>query len=156
MYIGVVAEQSELAALSRDTLLMIVAVYSVSVVIAIIFSYIVIYQLMRPLRKLREDIAGQNPQGVHFEQSGLLEIDDIHLALNDMARRLEQSHSRYSFAMEATGEMVGSFEYVEGGGTGFDLGFPSPPVGYPFRASGGGKFYLLRGVGTPFGRYAKD
>ena len=116
VYIGVVAEQSELAALSRDTLLMIVAVYSVSVVIAIIFSYIVIYQLMRPLRKLREDIAGQNPQGVHFEQSGLLEIDDIHLALNDMARRLEQSHSRYSFAMEATGEMVGSFEYVEGEG----------------------------------------
>lgn len=114
VYIGAVAQQSELSALSRDTLLMIVAVYSVSVVIAIIFSYIVIYQLMRPLRKLREDIAGQNPQGVHFEQSGLLEIDDIHRALNDMARRLEQSHSRYSFAMEATGEMVGSFEYMEG------------------------------------------
>ena len=116
VYIGAVAQQSELSALSRDTLIMIVAVYCVSMVIAVIFSYIVIHQLLRPLRKLREDIVGQNPQGVHFEQSGLLEIDDIHLALNDMARRLEQSHSRYSFAMEATGEMVGSFEYVEGEG----------------------------------------
>ena len=111
MYIAQVADQSELSALSKDTVMMIVAIYGISVLIAIVFSYIVIYQLMRPLRKLREDIAGQNPQGVHFEQCGLSEIDDIHLALNNMARRLEQSHSRYSLAMQAAGEMVGSFEY---------------------------------------------
>ncbi len=116
VYIAEVAEQSELMALSRDTVKMIVAIYGISVLIAIIFSYIVIYQLMRPLRKLREDIAGQNPQGVHFEQCGLSEIDDIHLALNNMALNLERSHSRYSLAMQAAGEMVGSFEY-EGQGS---------------------------------------
>ena len=116
VYIAQVADQSELSALSKDTVMMIVAIYGISVLIAIVFSYIVIYQLMRPLRKLREDIAGQNPQGVHFEQCGLSEIDDIHLALNNMARRLEQSHSRYSLAMQAAGEMVGSFEY-EGPGS---------------------------------------
>ena len=87
VYIAQVADQSELSALSKDTVMMIVAIYGISVLIAIVFSYIVIYQLMRPLRKLREDIAGQNPQGVHFEQCGLSEIDDIHLALNNMARR---------------------------------------------------------------------
>ena len=58
VYIAQVADQSELSALSKDTVMMIVAIYGISVLIAIVFSFIVIYQLMRPLRKLREDIAG--------------------------------------------------------------------------------------------------
>ena len=45
-----------------------------------------------------------------------MEIDRIHQALNDMADKLEQSYSRYSFTMESAGDNVGSFEYQEKGG----------------------------------------
>lgn len=115
VYVGTVCEHSELSSLSRDTVRMVVLTYIICMIIAVIFSYIVINQVLKPLRKLREDIAGQRPEDVFFEPSGLMEIDDIHRALNDMTSRLEQSHNRYSFAMEATGELVGSFEYGKTG-----------------------------------------
>ena len=111
VYVGTVCEHSELSSLSRDTVQMVLLVYIVCMAIAIVFSYVVINQVLKPLRKLREDIAGQRPEDVFFEPTGLMEIDDIHRALNDMTHKLEQSHSRYAFAMEATGELVGSFEY---------------------------------------------
>ena len=111
VYVGTICDHSELSNLSRDTVQMVVLVYIVCMAIAVVFSYAVINQVLKPLRKLREDIAGQRPEDVFFEPCGLMEIDDIHKALNDMTYKLEQSHNRYSFAMEATGEMVGSFEY---------------------------------------------
>lgn len=111
VYVGTICDHSELSSLSRDTVQMVVLVYIVSMAIAVVFSYVVINLVLKPLRKLREDIAGQRPEDVFFEPTGLMEIDDIHRALNDMTHKLEQSHSRYAFAMEATGELVGSFEY---------------------------------------------
>lgn len=117
VYLGAVCYHSELAALSRSTIVMVAGVYLLSIIIAIIFSYIAIWIVLKPIQKLQEDIACQNPEEVHFEEIGIAEIDRIHLALNDMAARLEQSYSRYSFTMESAGEKVGSFEYQEGGGS---------------------------------------
>ncbi len=111
VYVGTICDHSELSGLSRDTVQIVALVYIVSMVIAVVFSYVVIEQVLKPFRKLRENIAGQRPEDVFFEPTGLLEIDDIHRALNDMTHRLEQSHNRYAFAMEATGELVGSFEH---------------------------------------------
>ena len=53
--------------------------------------------VLKPIKKLHEDITCQNPEEVHFRESGIEEIDRIHQALNDMAAKLEQSYSRYSF-----------------------------------------------------------
>ena len=94
---------------------MVAGVYLLSIVIAIIFSYIAIWMVLKPIKKLHEDITCQNPEEVHFRESGIEEIDRIHQALNDMAAKLEQSYSRYSFTLESAGEKVGSFEYQEGG-----------------------------------------
>lgn len=115
VYMGAVCYHSELTALSRSTITMVAGVYLLSIVIAIIFSYIAIWMVLKPIQKLQEDITCQNPAEVHFRESGIVEIDRIHQALNDMAAKLEQSYSRYSFAMESAGENVGSFEYQEGG-----------------------------------------
>lgn len=72
--------------------------------------------VLKPIQRLQEDIACQKPEEVHFRESGIVEIDRIHQALNDMADKLEQSYSRYSFTMESAGDNVGSFEYQEKGG----------------------------------------
>lgn len=116
LYLGAVCYHSELAALSYSTVLMVVGVYLLSIIIAILFSYIAICLVLMPIQKLQQDIACQTPELIHFEESGVVEIDRIHQALNDMADKLEQSYSRYSFAMESAGENVGSFEYQEQGG----------------------------------------
>ena len=115
VYVGAVCYHSELAELSRSTIVMVAGVYLLSIVIAIIFSYIAIWMVLKPIKKLHEDITCQNPEEVHFRESGIEEIDRIHQALNDMAAKLEQSYSRYSFTLESAGEKVGSFEYQEGG-----------------------------------------
>ena len=115
VYVGAVCYHSELAELSRSTIVMVAGVYLLSIVIAIIFSYIAIWMVLKPIKKLQEDITCQNPEEVHFRESGIEEIDRIHQALNDMAAKLEQSYSRYSFTLESAGEKVGSFEYQEGG-----------------------------------------
>lgn len=115
MYVGAVCYHSELTELSRSTIVMVAGVYLLSILIAIVFSYIAIWMVLKPIQKLQEDITCQNPEEVHFKESGIVEIDRIHQALNDMAKKLEQSYSRYSFAMESAGENVGSFEYQEGG-----------------------------------------
>lgn len=115
MYVGAVCFHSELSELSRTTVAMVAGVYLLSILIAIVFSYIAIWIVLKPIQKLQNDITCQNPQDVHFEESGIVEIDRIHLALNDMAAKLEQSHSRYSFAMESAGDKVGSFEYQADG-----------------------------------------
>lgn len=116
LYLGAVCYHSELAALSYSTVLMVVGVYLLSIVIAILFSYIAICLVLLPIQKLQQDIVCQTPELIHFEESGVVEIDRIHQALNDMADKLEQSYSRYSFAMESAGENVGSFEYQAQGG----------------------------------------
>lgn len=116
VYVSAVCHHSELAALSQSTLAMVAGVYLLSILIAIIFSYIAIWLVLKPIQKLQEDIACQKPEEVHFKESGIVEIDRIHQALNDMAAKLEQSYSRYSFAMESAGDNVGSFEYQEGSG----------------------------------------
>lgn len=115
VYVGAVCYHSELAELSRSTIVMVAGVYLLSIVIAIIFSYIAIWMVLKPIKKLHEDITCQNPEEVHFRETGIEEIDRIHQALNDMAAKLEQSYSRYSFTLESAGEKVGSFEYQEGG-----------------------------------------
>ena len=115
VYVGTVCYHSELAELSRSTIVMVAGVYLLSIVIAVIFSYIAIWMVLKPIKKLHEDITCQNPEEVHFRESGIEEIDRIHQALNDMAAKLEQSYSRYSFTLESAGEKVGSFEYQEGG-----------------------------------------
>ena len=113
VYLGAVCYHSELAEISFSTILMIAGVYLISIVIAIIFSYIAIWMVLKPIQKLQADIACQKPEEVHFEDTGVVEIDRVHQALNDMAARLEESYSRYSFAMESAGDHVGSFEYQE-------------------------------------------
>lgn len=115
VYVAAVCYHSELAALSYSTVMLVAGVYLFSIVIAIIFSYIAIWMVLKPIQKLQEDITGQKPEEVHFKESGIVEIDRIHQALNDMANKLEQSYSRYSFAMEAAEESVGSFEYQDQG-----------------------------------------
>jgi len=116
VYVAAVCHHSELTALSQSTILMVAGVYLLSIFIAIIFSYIAIYMVLKPIQRLQEDIACQKPEEVHFRESGIVEIDRIHQALNDMADKLEQSYSRYSFTMESAGDNVGSFEYQEKGG----------------------------------------
>lgn len=116
VYLGVLCFQSELSEISVSAILMIIGVYIISIMIALVFSYIAIWLVLKPIQKLQEDIACQKPEEVHFEETGLVEIDRIHQALNDMAARLEESYSRYSFAIESAGEHVGSFEYQEEGG----------------------------------------
>ena len=82
-----VCYHSELAELSRSTIVMVAGVYLLSIVIAIIFSYIAIWMVLKPIKKLQEDITCQNPEEVHFRESGIEEIDRIHQALNDMAAK---------------------------------------------------------------------
>lgn len=115
VYVAAVCYHSELAELSRSTIVMVAGVYLLSIVIAIIFSYIAIWMVLKPIQKLQEDITCQNPDEVHFKDIGIEEIDRIHQALNDMAAKVEQSYSRYSFTLESAGEKVGSFEYQKGG-----------------------------------------
>lgn len=115
VYVASVCYHSELAALSWSMVTMVAGVYFLSIVIAIIFSYIAIWLVLKPIQQLQKDIACQKPEEVHFKECGVVEIDRIHQALNDMAEKLEQSYSRYSFAMESAGDNVGSFEYQEGG-----------------------------------------
>ena len=116
VYVAAVCHHSELAALSYSTVLMVAGVYLFSILIAMIFSYIAIWIVLKPIQKLQEDITDQKPEEVHFKESGIVEIDRIHQALNDMAAKLEQSYSRYSFAMESAGDNVGSFEYQDKAG----------------------------------------
>ena len=59
------------------------------------------------------DITDQKPEEVHFKESGIVEIDRIHQALNDMAAKLEQSYSRYSFAMESAGDNAVSYTHLD-------------------------------------------
>lgn len=115
VYVAAVCHHSELTALSQSTVVMVAGVYLISIIIAIIFSYIAIWLVLKPIQKLQQDIACQKPEEVHFKESGIVEIDRIHQALNDMAEKLEQSYSRYSFTMESAGDNVGSFEYQENG-----------------------------------------
>lgn len=116
VYVAAVCHHSELAALSYSTVIMVAGVYLFSIIIAMIFSYIAIWMVLKPIQKLQEDITDQKPEEVHFKESGIVEIDRIHQALNDMAAKLEQSYSRYSFAMESAGDNVGSFEYQDKAG----------------------------------------
>lgn len=116
VYLGAVCYDTELSEISTSMFIIIVGIYLISIIIAIVFSYIAIWLVLKPIQKLQEDIACQKPEEVHFEETGLVEIDRIHQALNDMAARLEESYSRYSFAMESAGDHVGSFEYQESAG----------------------------------------
>lgn len=116
VYMASVSYHSDLADLSVHTVILVAWVYLLSIVIAIVFSYIAILLVLRPIKQLQEDIACQKPEEIHFRESGIVEIDRIHQALNGMAARLEQSYSRYSFTMESAGDNVGSFEYKKNGG----------------------------------------
>lgn len=116
VYMAAVTRHSYLSGLSWDTIFMVSGVYLISIMIAVVFSYIAILVVLRPIRRLQEEIICQRPEGIHFRESGIVEIDRIHQALNCMADKLEQSYSRYSFTMESAGNNVGCFEYQEKGG----------------------------------------
>lgn len=113
IYVAALSHHSDLAELSWYTIFMAAGVYLLSILIAVVFSYIAILMVLKPIRRLQEEIACQKPEEIHFRESGIVEIDRIHQALNRMAGELEQSYSRYSFTMESAGGNVGSFEYRE-------------------------------------------
>lgn len=110
-YIGMVCREAAVKEKSRRLVLEVFAVYMVSILIAIFFSWYAIRFLLKPLNQLHCDITGQNAEKVHFEESRIYEIDHIYSALNSLAGELEETYSRYVFAMEAAEETIGSFEY---------------------------------------------
>lgn len=110
-YIGMVCKASAMDQSLHRLVLSVFGVYLLSILIAIFFSYYAIRFVMKPLNQLHCDITGQNAEKVHFEESSILEIDHIYTALNGLARELEECYSRYTFAMEAAEETIGSFEY---------------------------------------------
>lgn len=63
VYVAAVCHHSELSALSYSTVIMVAGVYLFSILIAMIFSYIAIWIVLKPIQKLQEDITDQKPGG---------------------------------------------------------------------------------------------
>lgn len=114
LYIGLMCKEKAITKLGREVTARVVLAYAVSILTAATFAYLALRQVMKPWNQLHEDIKKQNVRKIHFEETGVAEVDNIYEALNTMTAQLERSYARYAFAMEAAEEHLGSFEYQYG------------------------------------------
>lgn len=114
LYIGLMCKEAAITRLGREVTGRIVLAYGISILTAGAFAYLALRQVMKPWNQLHDDIKKQNVRKIHFEQTGVAEVDTIYEALNTMTTKLERSYARHAFAMEAAEEHLGSFEYQYG------------------------------------------
>lgn len=114
IYLAVLCRESALNAMMWRAVRLVLLAYLVSIFISISVSALAVRMVLEPLKKLHARIGQQRAGRVHFEESGIEEIDNISQALNVMTRELEESYSRYAFTMQEVEERVGSFECVHG------------------------------------------
>lgn len=114
LYIGLMCKEKAITKLGREVTARVVLAYAVSILTAATFAYLALRQVMKPWNQLHEDIKKQNVRKIHFEETGVAEVDNIYEALNTMTAQLERSYARHAFAMEAAEEHLGSFEYQYG------------------------------------------
>ena len=107
----VLGKKSDLQAPVLEMLWKILVAYAVSIAVCFAASWVATGVVLKPLKKMLEDIKKQRGRVMHFEEGEIIEIKSIYSALNDMTKRLEESYSRYDFTMEEVERNLGSFTY---------------------------------------------
>lgn len=112
LYIHVLGKRSDLQAPVREMIIKTIISYVFSLAVCLLACWGSTLAVLKPLKEMLENI--KNLRGRVFqcgEGGQAVEIKSIYQALNDMTKRLEESHSRYNFAMEEVEENLGSFLY---------------------------------------------
>lgn len=112
LYIQVLGRKAELQAPVQEMIIKIVIAYAFSMAVCLLACLGSTWIILKPLKEMLENIKklkGRVIQCSDAQQA--VEIRSIYNALNDMTKRLEESHSRYNFAMEEVEQNLGSFLY---------------------------------------------
>ena len=111
LYVEVLGRDTKLQAPAREMTYKIIIAYLFSMAACFAACWSSTEIILEPLKQMLKDIQRQRGKEVHFRDSGAMEIQSIYEALNNLAKRLEQSHSRYNFTMSEMEHNIGSFFY---------------------------------------------
>ncbi len=113
LYAEVLSRKSLVQAPVVEMIWKIAAAYLFSITACLLVCWRATVAVLKPLQGLQEDIQRQKGNRINFQESRIGEIQDIYDALYDMTKRLEESNSRYDFAMEEVEQSVGSFVWIK-------------------------------------------
>lgn len=112
LYIQVLGRKSEIQAPVQEMMAKIVIAYAFSLAVCLLACWGSTYVILKPLREMLENIKKLRGRVIQCSDGAqAVEIRSIYNALNDVTKRLEESHSRYNFAMEEVEQNLGSFLY---------------------------------------------